>query len=91
LELLKDYNLEIHYHLGKAKVVADALNRRKRHGLNTIVITQPHILRALKHLAIELVSHGQSNALLLALEVQHSLVKETKSHQNDDAKLWTIR
>ena len=25
LELIKDYNLEIHYHLGKANIVANAL------------------------------------------------------------------
>nr|GFB76253.1 retrotransposon protein, putative, Ty3-gypsy subclass [Tanacetum cinerariifolium] len=30
LELLSDYNCEIRYHLGKAKVVADALSRKKR-------------------------------------------------------------
>ncbi|WVZ63991.1 LOW QUALITY PROTEIN: hypothetical protein U9M48_013577, partial [Paspalum notatum var. saurae] len=28
LELIKDYDLEIHYHLGKANVVEDALSRR---------------------------------------------------------------
>ena len=28
LELMKDYNLEVHYHPGKANVVVDALNRK---------------------------------------------------------------
>ena len=28
MELIKDYNLEVHYHLGKANVVADALSRK---------------------------------------------------------------
>ncbi|WVZ80273.1 hypothetical protein U9M48_027764 [Paspalum notatum var. saurae] len=28
LELIKDYDLEVHYHLGKANVVADALSRK---------------------------------------------------------------
>ena len=28
LELIKDYNLEVHYHPGKANVVANALSRK---------------------------------------------------------------
>jgi hypothetical protein len=31
LELIKDYEIEVHYHSGKANVVADALSR-KAHG-----------------------------------------------------------
>ena len=30
LELIKDYELEIHYHLGKANVVANALSRKSQ-------------------------------------------------------------
>jgi hypothetical protein len=30
LELIKDYDLEVHYHPGKAKVVADALSRKSQ-------------------------------------------------------------
>jgi hypothetical protein len=28
--LIKDYDLEVHYHLGKANVVADALSRKSQ-------------------------------------------------------------
>ena len=28
LELIKDYNLEVHYHPGKANVVADSLSQK---------------------------------------------------------------
>jgi hypothetical protein len=30
LELIKDYDLEVHYHLGKANVVADALSHKSQ-------------------------------------------------------------
>ena len=30
LELIKDYNLEVHYHHGKANVVVDALSQKSR-------------------------------------------------------------
>jgi hypothetical protein len=39
LELIKDCELEVHYHLGKANVVADALSRK--HRCNHITV-QPH-------------------------------------------------
>jgi hypothetical protein len=37
LELIRDYNLEIHYHPGKVNLVADALSRKGQ--AHTIVAT----------------------------------------------------
>ena len=38
LELIKDYDLEVHYHPGKANIVADALSRRSY--INAALVTQ---------------------------------------------------
>jgi hypothetical protein len=38
LELIKDYNLQVHYHPGKANVVADVLSRRSHcHSLQPLL------------------------------------------------------
>jgi hypothetical protein len=36
LELIKDYEMEVHYHPGKANIVADALSRKHRYNHLTI-------------------------------------------------------
>nr|GEX41247.1 putative reverse transcriptase domain-containing protein [Tanacetum cinerariifolium] len=38
IELLSDYDCEIHYHLGKANVVADALSRKEREPIKVRVL-----------------------------------------------------
>ena len=38
LELVKDYDVEILYHLGKANVVADALSQKSAHTFALITI-----------------------------------------------------
>jgi hypothetical protein len=40
LELIKDYELEVHYHPEKANVVADALNRK--HKCNYLSVQSHH-------------------------------------------------
>ena len=50
LELIKDYNLEVHYHLEKANVVADALSR-KPHQIEEISLSLNHA-EVLAHIAL---------------------------------------
>nr|GEX56100.1 retrovirus-related Pol polyprotein from transposon TNT 1-94 [Tanacetum cinerariifolium] len=57
LELLKDYDTNIQYQLGKANVVADALSRKS--GMITGIKVEEEIIRDLEWLDIELYVRGQ--------------------------------
>ena len=89
--MLKDYDLQIQYHPGKANVVADVLSRKTQHSSNTGVINQLNLLRELEDFGIQLVSHEQTNAQLSALTVQSSLVEEIRLNQESDPKLQRIK
>jgi hypothetical protein len=58
LELIKDYNLDIHYHPGKANVIADALSRK--HYCNNLMVQeeQPALYEEMGRLSLEIVEEG---------------------------------
>jgi hypothetical protein len=56
--LINDYDLNIHYHPGKANVVADALNHR--HYCNNLMMQkeQPALYEEMEKLSLEIVEQG---------------------------------
>ena len=45
LELIKDYNLQVHYHPGKANVIADALSRKSH--CHSLIESDVHLSKLL--------------------------------------------
>ncbi|KAA0025823.1 pol protein [Cucumis melo var. makuwa] len=71
LELVKDYDCEILYHLGKANVVADALSRKVAHSA-ALITNQAPLLRDFERAEIA-VSVGEMTSQLAQLTVQSTL------------------
>ena len=70
MELIKDYDMKLHYHLGQANVVADALSRKSY--VNTLVNggLPQELVNDLKELRLEIVPRG----FVAAMEVQSTLL-----------------
>ena len=89
LDLLKDYTLEIKCHPGKANVVADALIRKPRGVVASLLITNRNMLSGLDALRIEVIlPAGQSQ--LAALQITSYVVDRIKERQKEDPELMKL-
>ncbi|KAK1625858.1 hypothetical protein QYE76_000173 [Lolium multiflorum] len=87
IELIKDYDMEIHYHPGKANVVADALSRLPCQLNFMIAEEQPSLYQEFEQFRLELVSEG----FLASIELQPTLISQIKEAQKGNASIDGIK
>jgi hypothetical protein len=72
LELIKDYELKVHYHPNKANVVADALNHKHRY--NHLTIQSHSSCCDPKEPSIRVIPHGRLNNIALIPTVKEDII-----------------
>ncbi|KAK1414758.1 hypothetical protein QVD17_30513 [Tagetes erecta] len=94
LELIKDYDCEIHYHPGKANVVADALSRKEKHEPIRVktcqLIITPGVMEEIRRAQVEALKEDQIKAeRMIGKEIE--LTENTYGVKTIYGKIWVPR
>jgi hypothetical protein len=82
-ELIKDYDLSIQYHLGKANVVADALSKKSCCHYMMTLNQRPELAQEVCQLNLQIIPQG----ILNALHIWPTLEDRIKWAQDKDEKI----
>jgi hypothetical protein len=85
--LSKDYELEIHYHPGKANVVADALSRKSQVNMMVARPMPYELAKEFDRLSLGFFNNMQG----VIVELEPTLEREIKEAQKNDEKINEIR
>jgi hypothetical protein len=85
--MVKDYDLEIHNHPGKANVVADALSCKSY--VNAMMVNQmpQELCKEFEHLNLGFVAHTEG----ITIEVEPTLEQDIRNGQLEDSKVQEIK
>jgi hypothetical protein len=87
LELINDYELEIHYHPGKANVVADALSRKSQVNMMVAHPMPYELAKEFDRLSLGFLNNIRG----VTVELEPTLEREIKEAQKNDEKISEIR
>ena len=89
MEFMEDYDFTLHYHPGKANVVADALNRKSRGALTSISSREWRMLETVGQFGLQY--SEQTQGTLGSLVATPSLLSRVIESQWQDAEIVSIK
>ena len=89
MEFLEDYDFTLHYHPGKANVVANALSRKSREALASIASREWWMLKTVRQFRLQY--NEQAQGTLGSLVATPSLLRRVIESQWQDAEIVSIR
>ena len=89
MEFLEDYDFTLHYHPGKANVVADALSRKSRGALASIASREWRMLETMGQFGLQYIEQAQG--ALGSLVATPSLLSRVIESQGQDEEIVSIR
>jgi hypothetical protein len=87
LELIKDYDLDIHYHPGKANLVADALSRKGQASTALAFQLPDELMKEFEGLNLGMAAHTEG----VTLEVESTLEQQIRKGKLEDVEIKEIR
>ena len=81
LELIKDYDLEVHYHPGKANVVADALSRKSHCNCLTVRTMGLTLCQEMEKLSIEVIQQGSLTNITVEATIRDQIIAAQKENK----------
>ena len=78
LELIKDYDREIHYHPGKANVVADALSRKASCSCISTTVLHATLCQEMEKLNLAIISESTLANIILAPMLRDQIIAAQK-------------
>jgi hypothetical protein len=87
LELIKDYDLEIHYHPGKANVVAGALSHKARFNCTSATPVHATLCHEMEKLNLAIIAEGTLTNITLTQTLRDQII----AAQKNDVGMGKIR
>ena len=79
--MIKDYDLEVHYHPGKANVVADALSRKSYCNCLAVKTMDLTLCQEMEKLNVEVIQQGSLSNITVEATIRDQIIAAQKENK----------